>query len=265
MFPLFTRTLPETGDGLARVMSESVRRLFHTTSDPIAIKGERLPHLEAVRIQLDAATLRDDPPPPPQPGAEATPAFLADSLQIAGKQVSIGPAKADVDLTAQQVQFTQTRDARDEIVLLVQRAANGHLTIGASKADLEAGIAAIAAREAGRQGVTIENVQADLRQRGPRSVSADVRVKARKLFFSTVIHIAADLDIDSELNARLSNLACKGEGAIGSLACGFISPHLEKMNNRPFPLLGLSLGEIKLRDLRLTIGERLLAEAEFGV
>src|SRR3712207_4396091 len=96
--------------------------------------------------------------------------------------------------------------------------------------------------EAGKHGVTVDQVRLSLQLRGERSVDAEVQLRARKLFFSTTVRIGAKLDLDEQLNARLSGLTCNGEGAIGALACGGLQPHLQKLNGRSFSLMALPLG-----------------------
>ena len=70
--------------------------------------------------------------------------------------------------------------------------------------------------------------------------------------------------IDEQLNARLSGLECAGEGTLGTLACGFIAPHLARFNGREFSLMALPLGEVKLRDVRIAAGRELRVTAQFG-
>jgi hypothetical protein len=48
------------------------------------------------------------------------------------------------------------------------------------------------------------------------------------------------------------------------LACGILKPYLEKIDGRAFPLMSLPLGEIRLHDVRLTVGDKLCVTAEFG-
>jgi hypothetical protein len=136
--------------------------------------------------------------------------------------------------------------------------------VSALASEIENAIAAVAKAEAGKHGVAIDQVQLFVTTRGERSVDAEVRLRAKKLFFTTTIRIAAKLDLDERLNARLSGLACHGEGAIGAMACGFLQPHLQKMDGRSFSLMALPLGEIRLRDVRLAAGERISVSAEFG-
>ena len=51
---------------------------------------------------------------------------------------------------------------------------------------------------------------------------------------------------------------------MGTLACGFLAPKLQRLNQREFSLLTLPIGEVKLRDVRIAVGDKLRASAEFG-
>jgi hypothetical protein len=89
-------------------------------------------------------------------------------------------------------------------------------------------------------------------------------LRAKKLFLSASLRITAQLDLDEELNARISELDCTGDGAIAAVACGVLKPHLEKLNGREYPLMSLPLGQVRLRDVRVAVGEKLSVTAEFG-
>ncbi len=264
MFPLSAKTFPATAPELASLLSESLQCIFITNAEPVAIESDSYPSLQSLRISLDDAKLRPSPPRPPVVSGERSPALQVAELRLEGSRLSLGPATADLHLTARDVCLDQGRDAQDQIVLVLRSAADGQVAITTDKAELEKAIAALATREAGKQGVTIEGVRLMLQERNPRSLSAEVEVKARKLFFTTVIRIAAQLDLDHELNATLSGLACKGDGAIGTLACGVLTPHLQKLEGRTFSLMALPLGDIRLRDVRLAAGDRITVQAEFG-
>ncbi len=264
MFPLHTKSFPATPADLADLIAESVKRTFITAGDPVELNDQSYPRLESLRLNLDRAQLRPDPPRPPSVTGERAPALQVDQLRIAGSRLTLGPATADLRLQARAVQLDQARDSQDEIVLLLKSAADGEIEITADKSEIETAITAVATREAGKQGVTIQSVHLTLTERGPRSISAEVAVTAQKLFFSTVIRISADLDLDDDLQARLSGVSCRGDGAIGTLACGALGPHLEKLNNRTFPLLALPLGDVRLRDVRLAAGDKVSVLAQFG-
>ena len=264
MFPLQTKSFPATASELAQLMNESIRLVFSVGEDPVSIEAATYPELRRIDINLDGAELRPNPPRPPVAQGERTAALQARELHLSAKDLTLGPATADLRLTAHDVHFDQATDPDDEIVLVLQSAAEGEIEVSSSKAALEKALGDVAKREAAKQGVTIEEVTLVISNRGPRSLVGEVQLKARKLFFSTVVRIGACLDLDDQLNATLTGLACKGEGAIGTLACGVLSPHLQKLDGRTFPLMALPLGEIRLCDVRLSTGDRITVNAEFG-
>ena len=51
---------------------------------------------------------------------------------------------------------------------------------------------------------------------------------------------------------------------MGGLAGNLIRPYLERFNNTGLPLMGVSLGDVRLRDLRIDVSGPLKVEAAFG-
>ncbi|MEY2520379.1 MAG: hypothetical protein QOF24_2138 [Verrucomicrobiota bacterium] len=264
MFPLFAKNLPPTAEALQALLNESLRQLFTVTRDPVTIRDSSYPHIRELDVSLDGAQLRRNPPPIPSLSGDATPALEADLLTVNASKLSVGPASIDLSLSAREVQFTQSRDANDEIVISIDNAADGAVEISTSQPGLEALIAEVAKTEASKHGVTIDGVQLTLRSKSSRSLAAEVRFSAKKLFFSASIRITGQLDLDEELNARISGLNCAGDGAIATMACGVLKPHLEKIDGREFRLMSLPLGKIRLRDVQLAVGDRLSVTAQFG-
>jgi hypothetical protein len=264
MFPLYTKTFPSGATELERLLNESVRRLFSTTALPVSAREKSYPAIAELRIALDDAKLRADAPRPPILPGSASPALVLDLLQVHGSRVTVGPALLELNLTARDVRLFQSRDAKDEITLILQSATDGEIEISAAKDAIESAITTVVKREAEKHGVTIEQVQLNLQTRSSRSLDAEVQLHARKLFFSTIIKIAAKLDLDEQLNATVSEVRCAGDGAIGSLACGLLAPQLQKVNGRSFSLMALPLGGIRLHDVRLSAADRLTISAEFG-
>ena len=264
MFPLKTATLPSTAADLARALNESLRELFAVVTDPVTIREASYPHLSELNVSLDGAELRGRPPAIPSLSSDPTPALNLDSLKIGAAGLSIGPAAIDLSLSANAVSLRQAKDSQGNVLLLLQKAADGHIEISTLASDLEALIAEVATTEAGKHGVTIDGVQLTLRSKSSRSLAAEVRLRAKKLFLSATIRITGQLDLDEQLNARVSGLDCTGDGAIASVACGVLKPHLQKIEGREFPLMSLPLGEVRLRDVQLAVSEKLSVTAEFG-
>ncbi len=264
MFPLFTQRLPDSAAELERLLGQSLARLFSVNSERLVVRAPKYPAIDELRISLDRAKLRADAPRPPALLARTEPAFTLQMLDIQGANVSIGPAIVDLKLNARDVELAQTRDAHGDLVLVLQTAASGALEISSAISDIEAAVANLAKKEASKHGVTIEQVELRVEPRGSRGLDAELRVRARKLFFATLVQIAAKLDMDEKMTATVSGLRCHGEGTIGSLACGFLSPQLQKFDGRSLSLLALPLGEIRLQDIRIVASDRITVAADFG-
>ena len=264
MFPLKTTTFPSTGEALERLLNESLRSIFDVRGDPVTLRGASYPHLAELNVSFNGAQLRGQPPSMPSLSSKPTSALEIDSFNIDASALSIGPAAIDLSLSATGVNLHQARDSEENVVLVLHNATQGHVEISASPSDLEALIAEVAKSEAGKHGVTIDSVQLTLRSKSSRSLAAEVRLRAKKLFLSASIRITGQLDLDEELNARISGLDCTGDGAMASVACGVLKPHLQKIDGREFPLMSLPLGEIRLRDVQLAVGDKLSVTAEFG-
>ena len=89
-------------------------------------------------------------------------------------------------------------------------------------------------------------------------------MRARKFLFRTNIDISGQLDIDDHFNAKVANLKCRAEGTIGSLACGALQPHLQRLEGQSFSLMSFPLGELKMRDVRITVADTVEITADFG-
>ncbi|HKP93092.1 MAG TPA: hypothetical protein VJS88_04280 [Chthoniobacterales bacterium] len=264
MFPLKTSTFPTTAAELASRLNESLRDAFHLPGDPVVVREIAYPRLAAITVSLDGAQLKGAPPAMPSVSGEAAPALSVDSFAARGSGLAVGPAAIDFALEATGVDLRRANDRDGNIVLLLHKAAQGRIDLSTATADLEALIAEVAAAEAGKHGVAIDKVQLSLRSNGPRSLGAEVRLRGRKLFMSASLRITGQLDLDDQLNARVSGLDCTGEGAIASVACGILKPQLQRVEGRVFPLMSLPIGEVRLRDVRIAAGEKLSVTAEFG-
>jgi hypothetical protein len=263
MFPLFTATFPSSASDLERLLNESLQRIFVTDSDPVTVVDHSYPHLGAINVSLDGGRLRVDAPRPVIPSG-TSPAFEVDQVTLRASPLSLGPAAIDLSLSARGVQLGQGKDANDQMVLSLESAAAGKIEISATKTDLEALIAKLATDQASKQGITIDGVRLKLRQKSARSIAAEVHLRARKLFLSASIRVTGQLDLDDQLNLKLSGLNCTGDGGIATLACGILTPYLRKIDGREFPLMSLPLGQVRLREVRVAVGDKICVNAEFG-
>jgi hypothetical protein len=264
MFPLNTATFPASAAELKRLLNESLHQLFDLAQEPVQLEAKAYPRLETLSVSLDRASLPERRPAIPSLDSKPEPALTVDSFRVSGAGMTVGPAAIDLALEARELQLHQATDHQGHIVLLLQNAAEGRVEISVALADLEALIATVSKAEAGKHGVNIDSVHLLLRSRSPRSLAAEVRLRAKKLFVSASLRITGQVELDEELNATISGLDCTGEGPIASVACGVLKPHLQKLDGREFSLMSLPLGEVRLRDVRIAVADKLVVTAEFG-
>jgi hypothetical protein len=228
------------------------------------ISSRVFPYLDEIAINFDGAELDPRLPGPPTSVAETKLACEAGLLTLSARKVFVQGAPINLQLEAHDVVFHEGRDDNGDVLLLVHKIRTGHIVISATQLDLENAIAGFAQREAGKNGIAIEQTRVALRARGPRSISADVRLSARKLLFRAKIDISGQIHIDDEFVAKISNLSCRGDGAVGSIACGVLDPHLRKLDGQTFPLMSLPMGEVTLRDIRIAVADTVEITADFG-
>lgn len=265
MFPLLSKIFPPDVETLRAALEESLRRVVTPAGPMVAVEEKSYPELAAIRVSLDGANAGESPPPRPAPPVgPVEPGLRVANFEISARPIFVQRAEVQLTCTARDVQLGQGRDRDGNVLLLLQDAADGNVEIAIALADLEALVLAGAKAAAAQQGVTVEDVRIELRARTERALDVVVQVRAKKLFLSATVRISGRAEIDEQLNGRLSGLECVGEGTLGTLACGFIAPHLQQFNGREFPLIALPLGEVKLRDVRIAAGRELRVSAQFG-
>lgn len=265
MFPLPNKIFPPDAETLRVALEESLRRGLTPAGPMVTVEEISYPELAAIRVSLDGANAGERPPPRPAPPVgPVEPGLRVAHFEISGRPILMQRAKLHLTCTARDVHVGQGRDRDGNVLLLLQDAAEGNVEVAIALADLEALVLAGAKAAAGPQGVTVEDVRIELRARTERALEVVVQVRAKKLFLSATVRISGSAEVDEQLNARLSGLECAGEGTLGTLACGFIAPHLQRFKGREFPLMALPFGEVKMRDLRIAVGTELRVTASFG-
>jgi hypothetical protein len=265
MFPLFSQTLPATAEEFARLLEASLRRIFDKPDQIVTLHAPAFPSVEELSVNLDHARVQTAEMRRASAEGESSPAFQLQNFQLQAKNLSVENISLDLTMRAHNARLDQSRDRNNEVVLVLQSADSGQIEIAIAKANLEELISTVAKREASKQGVAIENLKLSLDSLGERAVAARVELRARKLFFSGTIQITAKLGIDDALVALLSDLTCTGDGAVGSLACGFLRPHLQRLEGRRWNLAALPFGSIGFREVKIEADNRVVLTAQFGL
>ncbi len=266
MFPLQTSSFPPDAAALREALEQSLSKLLRPADGAmVTVEDKNYPELAAIRMSLDGAETGDRPPVrPTAPVGAIEPGLQVADLAINARPLLIQQARVELSCTAHEVRLGQGRDKAGNVLLLLQDATDGQIEVAIALADLEALVLAAVRTEADKQGVTVESVRIELTARSERALDVVVHVRAKKLFLTASVRIIGSGTIDEQLNARLAGLQCDSEGTLGTLACGFIAPHLARFDGREVSLLALPLGEVKLRDVRIAAGRELRVTAQFG-
>lgn len=267
MFPLSGNEFPASVEELKSAIRgglSQVLRLVNPQST-VQIEGGSWPALESMTIDLNGAAISiTQPPAKPTPKDDRRPGITVNQLRVVGHPIRYGRSCADLDLSASRVSLDFAHDQSGKALLLLGDAADGRIEMKVNKSDLQAALTDAATAAAKPHGVAIQDLQLNLTSDGPRSLAGELRVKAKKMVMSGVVLLRGRIDIDDSLVATLSNLACSGEGMIGSMAAAMVNTKLKTYEGRRTPLTALSLGETTLRDLTITSGALVSITATFG-
>ena len=265
MIPLSRDKFPDSTTDLAQALDDALRGYVGKDEPVVTISSRVFPYLDEIAINFDGVRFDSPPPAPPQPVGETKRACEAALVSMSARKIVVQGAPLNLQFQARDVVFHEGRDENGALLFLVHKVRTGHVLISAAQLDLENAIGEIAKREARKHGITIEQTRASLRARGPRSISADVRLEARKLLFRAKIDISGQIHIDDDFAAKISSLKCRGDGTLGSIACGVLDPHLRKLEGERFSLMSLPLGDIQLRDVRIAVADTVEVAADFGI
>jgi hypothetical protein len=264
VIPLNCAQFPNSKTELAEAIDAALRCYVQKDGPLVTVSARVFPYLDEIAINLDGAQLASNRPVFSKTVGETKPACEAAVVSVSGRGLSLQGAPLNMQLSAQGLVFDQGRDDKGDALLLVKSVRSGHFVLSVAQLDLENAIHEMAVREGAKQGIAIEEVRVSLRARGVRSIAADVRLRARKFLFRTDVDISGQVDIDDLFNAKVSNLKCRAEGTIGSIACNALQPHLQRLEGQTFSLMSFPLGEIKLRDVRISVADTVEITADFG-
>lgn len=261
MLPLAGSQIPDSPTALAASL-ESGLNGHGITAREVRADGT-FPAVEKIRLDLTGAKIPRDLRVPNAGAATGEQIHVADFTIVAAPLFFEG-APLQLDLNATEASMGFVRAASGELFLTLTNAANGAVHVAVERLDLEKLAHSLVSAAAAKQGIQIKQTRLELTQRGPRSIGFRAEVNAKMFIVSAKVAVTGNLDIDAQFNARLSGLACSGEGMIASAANALLKPHFHRIEGRSFPLPSLGLGDLQLRDLSIEAGETLHVRARFG-
>jgi len=267
VFPLAGKQFPRTPDELSGSIRDALSEVLTIPKNgsAVVVDAPKFPTVKKMKVDLDGASVRAaTPPPPPKPTGKREPGITVSQLEVTARPIKYEASKVNVQLKGSGLEFDFAKDKKGAPILVLTDAEDGNVDLNIDKADIKSLALAAASMAAKEQGVTIKDVEVNLRSEGKRSVAADVRVNAKKMMVSGAVHLKGKLDVDDELNATLSDLECTGEGVVGSIVSKFVQPKIKPYNGRKIPLVTFSLGDVSLRDLKIDAKNGLHVTARFG-
>ena len=194
----------------------------------------------------------------PQPGASIA------RLAIVAAPLHFEKTPLRLDLQAQDAECAFARDSAQEPVLQLTRCGSGSVVLEAQRADLEAVLKTFATGALAKQGAEVKSVRLELNSLGPRSLGFRAEVTAKAFLMTARVAVTGRLDVDDQLNLRVRDLATSGDGMIANLAGGFLRPRFTEMEKRTISLAAFSFAGVKMHGVRISGGEALRIEAQFG-
>lgn len=264
MISLRRTEFPASKDELAVALDEALHRFVSKSDRIVDVRSRVFPYLDEIAININGAKLDSLPPSPLPVVGETKHAFEAGTVNVSARNVAVRGVPLDARMELRDVMFDKGLNENGEVTLLVKSARDGQLVISTAQLEMEDAILKVGGEAARRNGIVIEEVRLAMRARGRRSLAADVRLQARKLLLRAKIEIYGQLDIDNDYIAKISQLKCSADGAIGSLACNALKPFFDEITGKSFPLKSLLLGEMKISDLHVAVADTVSVTVDFG-
>ena len=264
MIPLFRKDFPSLKGDLAQALDAALHRFVQKSGPIVDLRSRVFPLVDELRINLDGAKFDSPAPPPAKVEGETALAFETPAVNVRGRNISVRGLPLNLRMEMRDVVFHKGTDATGDAVLVIHRAREGQLVISAAQLNLEEAIGRLGGEKARLWGVDLERVRLAMRPRSRRSLAVDIRIQAKKFFARTNIDIYAQLDISDECVANVSELKCKGDGKLGSFACGALAPLFEKLKSNAFPLKSLPLGGLQIVDVHVAVADTVELTVDFG-
>ena len=235
---------------------------FGLREGAVVLEGD-FPRLDALRLDLTGARF-DRRSTGSRAATHQEALCFIRALHASGQPIYVEDVPVELALHADDVVLAAA-DAADGTgkVAVFQRAGGGKLELSVKRADLERALFSAGQEAASSKGAEVKSVNLQLESQGQRALAIRATVEAKAIFFTTTVVVSGVAEIDDQLNARLRDLQCDGDGMIGKMAAGVLRPKFEQLQERVFPLGGAVRG-FALRNVTVSGGEELRIAADFA-
>ncbi len=262
MLPLKASAFPDSAEALRQALTAGFTEGGLTPRE-ITVDAPGYPRIERLKIDLTGGSVGEQAPDV-KPGAPLGGALQVGSLELDAKPLIVRGAPVQLELRARDAELRELSAQGIDRLLSLQRAAEGRVSAQIQPLDLQRLILVEGQKRAREHGADLQDVKLNLNAINPRTLELTAEVVAKFGFVKATVRLTGRATVDDALMLHLSDLEVKGSGMAGSLATGFIRPQLEKLAQHPIALSSRALGEIKVRDVRVSTGDSLRIEADFG-
>lgn len=260
MLPLKGPAFPSSNDSLRDALTGGLTD-FGVTPREVVVSGA-FPKLDELRVDLSGASAGSEPRRV-TPGEARSGEIETKKLSLLGQPIQVAGLPLELELQARDAQLREFSAEGADRLLVLQRGA-GHLHIEIGREELRQLLLAAGSKAAQQRGADIKDLKFDLTAADPRTLNVRAEVTAKFGFVKTTLTLTGRAHLDDQLRLHLADLDVQGSGLAAGLAVGLIRPQLDKIQRQPIALSALPLGALELQDVRITTGEKIRLEADFG-
>jgi hypothetical protein len=264
MFIFDTDRIPQTAAELTAAITAFLQSWIQLPSNAkrVTIAGKP-PALGSLAIDVSGGMISPaNPPTFAKVEGTSSPGPSANAFAIVGHPISIADIPLQFDLTASNAVFAYGRTTDQRLIATLQDASDGKLSLHISDEDLESAALLITRHFAGNS-VIIQKLDIALTSVSPTELNVLLTITAKK-FVSAIVRVFGRIHIDDQLVATATNLKADAEGMVGAIAANMLRPHLAAIESKPLPLMTFSLGNVKIRDVKIDTADGLQISAAFG-
>lgn len=229
----------------------------------VTAEGDNWPWIRRLRIDVSQAVIREAYKPRQfKNGVHPEPAIATDSFEYIAQPLYYDNGATQWAIRATGARLGLLRDDKGQATLVLTDAVEGEFSFAVKQSDLRPMLLA-GARQHAKGGFVVRDVRLHVASENPRSLQAELRIRAMWLLLPTSFTIRGRLDIDDQFNVHLSNLACEGDNLGGDLVAGFIDRNMKKHDRKAMPLVRWPGNRIALKDVRIHVGETVSVQAAF--
>jgi hypothetical protein len=269
IFPMSRSITAETPDKLASSMEKGWGERLNVPegSDLVRMEGvDHFPRVESMTIDLSDVTVptkRKEQRLKPVGKPEGS--LHVENLEFVARPLLVEKARLLIGMTASDARLDVRRDKRGRPMLTLSGAQDGRITMEVSRKDIDDLLLESAREEAGKYGVAVDRIRLKLNVVDNRSLRVDLKADVRiGTLLPAGLRFRARMDVDDDLNGRITKLSCDGDQLLGPLISSIIDPQLNKYEGKKRPLVGFVYGKMKLRDLSINVDDGFKLDAGFG-